>query len=57
MVEEVTGPFIRMKSTPLPSTSPKEKDNKHSYCQGRFRGANLSCGLQPQSKVLGLRTG
>lgn len=57
MVEEVTGPFIRMKSTPLPSTSPKEKDNKHSYCQGRFRGANLSCGLQPQSKVLGLRRG
>ena len=38
----------------LPSTAPREKDDKCPIA-GEGSGVNISCGLQPQSKVLGLR--
>lgn len=37
-MEEVTGPFTGMKSSPLPSTAPKEKDDKHAFWQGSSGG-------------------
>lgn len=38
----------------LPSTAPREKDDKCPIAR-EGSGVNISCGLQPQSKVLGLR--
>lgn len=38
----------------LPSTAPREKDDKCPIAR-EGSGVNISCGLRPQSKVLGLR--